>query len=157
MGSLGGPMGRAITVIVADDEPHVVHYLEALLQAEGFDVAGAAFDADGAVQLVNHMRPDVALLDLRMPGMDGLALLARLRHREPPVAVAVLSAYTDSSLVHSAMAAGACAYITKECDRAEILDVVFDVALGRRRVRIGQRPGTRRSRAHGWRRASAAC
>ena len=57
------------------------------------------------------------------------------------MAVAVLSAYTDTSLVHSAMAAGAAAYIAKQCDREEILDVLFDAAFGRRRVQVGERPG----------------
>jgi DNA-binding NarL/FixJ family response regulator len=72
-----------------------------------------------------------------MPGRDGLELLARLRHHEPPVAVVILTSYTDAALLHSAMDAGAAAYVAKDSDRKEILDVLLDAASGRRRVRAG--------------------
>ena len=59
---------RAATVVLADDEPHVVDYLSTLLELEGFVVVGTATDADGVVQLAHRLEPDVAVLDLRMPG-----------------------------------------------------------------------------------------
>jgi two-component system, NarL family, nitrate/nitrite response regulator NarL len=132
----------ALRVVVADDHPLFRSGIVRALEGDPrFAVVGEAADGLSAEQAIRECSPDVALLDLRMPGMDALQLLARLRHREPPVAVAVLSAYTDTSLVHSAMAAGAAAYIAKQCDREEILDVLFDAAFGRRRVRVGERPG----------------
>jgi two-component system, NarL family, nitrate/nitrite response regulator NarL len=132
----------ALRVVVADDHPLFRSGIVRALEGDPrFAVVGEAADGLSAEQAIRECSPDVALLDLRMPGMDALQLLARLRHREPPVAVAVLSAYTDTSLVHSAMAAGAAAYIAKQCDREEILDVLFDAAFGRRRVQVGERPG----------------
>ena len=135
-------MSGALRVVVADDHPLFRSGIVRALEGDPrFAVVGEAADGLSAEQAIRDCSPDVALLDLRMPGMDALQLLARLRHREPPVAVAVLSAYTDTSLVHSAMAAGAAAYIAKQCDREEILDVLFDAAFGRRRVHVGERPG----------------
>jgi two-component system nitrate/nitrite response regulator NarL len=132
----------ALRVVVADDHPLFRSGIVRALEGDPrFAVVGEAADGLSAEHAIREFSPDVALLDLRMPGMDALQLLARLRHREPPVAVAVLSAYTDTSLVHSAMAAGAAAYIAKQCDREEILDVLFDAAFGRRRVQVGERPG----------------
>ena len=135
-------MSGALRVVVADDHPLFRAGIVRALEGDPrFAVVGEAGDGLTAEQAIRECSPDVALLDLRMPGMDALQLLARLRHREPPVAVAVLSAYTDASLVHSAMAAGASAYIAKQCDRIEILDVLLDIARGRRRVRVGDRAG----------------
>ena len=135
-------MNGALRVVVADDHPLFRSGIVRALEGDPrFAVVGEAADGLSAEQAIRECSPDVALLDLRMPGMDALQLLARLRHREPPVVVAVLSAYTDTSLVHSAMAAGATAYIAKQCDREEILDVLFDAAFGRRRVHVGERPG----------------
>jgi two-component system, NarL family, nitrate/nitrite response regulator NarL len=132
----------ALRVVVADDHPLFRAGIVRALEGDPrFAVVGEAGDGLSAEQAIRECSPDVALLDLRMPGMDALQLLARLRHREPPVAVAVLSAYTDASLVHSAMAAGASAYIAKQCDRIEILDVLLDIARGRRRLRVGERAG----------------
>jgi two-component system nitrate/nitrite response regulator NarL len=131
-----------LRVVVADDHPLFRSGIVRALEADPrFAVVGEAADGPTAEEAIRERSPDVALLDLRMPGMDALRLLARLRHRRPPVAVAVLSAYTDAALVHSAMAAGASAYIAKQCDRDEILDVLFDAAFGRRRVRVGERVG----------------
>jgi two-component system, NarL family, nitrate/nitrite response regulator NarL len=132
----------ALRVVVADDHPLFRAGIVRALEGDPrFAVVGEAGDGLSAEQAIRECSPDVALLDLRMPGMDALQLLARLRHREPPVAVAVLSAYTDASLVHSAMAAGASAYIAKQCDRIEILDVLLDIARGRRRLWVGERAG----------------
>jgi two-component system, NarL family, nitrate/nitrite response regulator NarL len=132
----------ALRVVVADDHPLFRAGIVRALEGDPrFAVVGEAGDGLSAEQAIRECSPDVALPELRMPGMDALQLLARLRHREPPVAVAVLSAYTDASLVHSAMAAGASAYIAKQCDRIEILDVLLDIARGRRRLRVGERAG----------------
>ena len=135
-------MTGVLRVVVADDHPLYRSGIVRALEGDArFEVVGEAADGPTAERAIRETSPDVALLDLRMPGMGALHVLARLRHREPPVAVAILSAFTDASLVHSAMAAGAGAYITKTCDRAEILDVLAEIALGRRRVRVGDRPG----------------
>jgi two-component system, NarL family, nitrate/nitrite response regulator NarL len=110
-----------VQVVVADDHPLFREgIVRALEEDDRFVVAGEAGDGAAAEALIRDRSPHVALLDLRMPGRDALQLLARLRHREPPVAVVVLTAYTDAGLVHSAMAAGAAAYVAKESDRDDI-------------------------------------
>ena len=120
--------------------------MRALEDDPRFRVVGEAGDGAAAEALIRAQDPEVALLDLRMPGTDGLELLARLRHHAPPVAVVVLTAYTDASLVHSAMDAGAAGYIAKDIDRAEILDVLADAAAGHRRVRVGDAGAAHRPR-----------
>lgn len=132
--------GRALRVVVADDHPLFrAGIVRALEEDKRFAVVGEAGDGETAEHMIHDRNPDVALLDLRMPGLDGLALLAGLRHHEPPVAVVVLTAYTHASLVHSAMAAGAAAYVAKDNDREEILTVLVDAAAGRRRVLVAER------------------
>jgi two-component system, NarL family, nitrate/nitrite response regulator NarL len=135
------PPGRlALRVLVADDHPMFrAGIVRALEEDERFAVVGEAGDGEGAERLIHERNPDVALVDLRMPGLDGFKLLAGLRHHEPPVAVVVLTAYTHPSLVHSAMASGAAAYVAKDNDREEILKVLVDVAAGRRRVLVEER------------------
>ena len=101
-------MDVRLTVVVADDHPLFrAGIVRALEEDSGFLVVGEAADGLSAERLIHERAPALALLDLRMPGRDGLELLARLRHREPPVGVVVLTSYTDAALVHSALDAGA--------------------------------------------------
>ena len=127
-----------LTVVVADDHPLFrAGIVRALSEDPRFNVLGEAADGPTAERMIVEHSPVLALIDLRMPGRDGLALLARLRHHEPPVAMVVLTSYSDATLVHSAMDAGAAGYVTKDSEREEILEVLIDVALGRRRVLAG--------------------
>jgi two-component system nitrate/nitrite response regulator NarL len=127
-----------LTVVVADDHPLFrAGIVRALDEDPRFAVIGEAADGPTAERLIVERAPALALIDLRMPGRDGLEVLARLRHHEPPVAIVVLSSYTDAPLVHSAMHAGAAAYVAKDSDREEILGVLLDAAMGRRRVNAG--------------------
>jgi two-component system, NarL family, nitrate/nitrite response regulator NarL len=127
-----------LTVVVADDHPLFrAGMVRALEEDPRFAVVGEAADGPTAEALIVERAPALAVIDLRMPGRDGLELLARLRHHEPPVAIVLLSSYTDPPLVHSAMDAGAAAYVAKDSDREEILTVLLDAALGRRRVKAG--------------------
>lgn len=107
-----GLTGRAISVVVADDEPHVVEYLRMVLHMEGFDVAGTAADADGAVQLAHHMRPDVALLDLRMPG-GGLEAARLIGSVSPDTRIVVFSSDADAPEILPLLQAGIDAYVVK--------------------------------------------
>ena len=133
-------------MIVADDHPLFRAGIVRALDADHrFAVVGEAGDGATAERMIGECEPDLALLDLRMPGTDALQLLARMRHHEPPVAVVVLTAYVDASLVHGAMAAGAAAYVAKDNDREEILDLLVDVSAGRRRVLVRERPGNERA------------
>jgi two-component system nitrate/nitrite response regulator NarL len=140
---------RALEVVVADDHPLFRAGIVRALEEDGrFVVLGEAADGTAAEQLIHDRRPAIALLDLRMPGADALQLLARLRHSEPSVAVVVISAYTDRSLVHSAMAAGAAGYIAKDTDREQIAELLVEVATGRRRVLVDETAGPAAPRPH---------
>jgi two-component system nitrate/nitrite response regulator NarL len=131
----GFETGSPLTVVVADDHPLFrAGIVRALDEDPRFVVVGEAPDGPAAERLIVERAPALALVDLRMPGRDGLQLLARLRHHRPPVAIVVLTSYTDAPLVHSAMDAGAAAYVAKDNDREQILDVLMDAASGRRRV-----------------------
>ena len=128
-------------MVVADDHPLFRAGIVRALEEDGrFLVVGEAADAATAELLIRERDPHIATVDLRMPG-DGMRLVARLRNRRPPVAIVVLSAFVDRSLVHSAMAAGAIAYVAKDADRAEIVEVLAGAALGRHRVLVGDEQG----------------
>jgi EAL domain-containing protein (putative c-di-GMP-specific phosphodiesterase class I) len=114
---------------VADDEPHVVAYLEALLHAEGFDVAGAANDADGAVQLVHHLRPDVALLDLRMPG-GGLEAARLIGSLNPDTRIVIFSSEADEADLLPLVRAGVDGYVLKGCSPDRLAGAIRDAVDG---------------------------
>ena len=125
----GFTVGGGLRVVVADDHPLFrAGIVRALEEDARFRVVGEAADGETAERLLRELHPQLALLDLRMPGRDGLHVLGRLRHSAPSVAVVVLTAYTDASLVRSAMAAGAAGYVAKDLDRDEILDLLVTVA-----------------------------
>ncbi len=122
-------LGRAISVVVADDEPHVVTYLEALLHAEGFDVAGSAFDADGAVQLAHHLHPDVALLDLRMPG-GGLEAARLIGSVSPTTRIVIFSSEADEADILPLLRAGVDGYVLKGCAPDRLAGAIRDAMAG---------------------------
>jgi two-component system nitrate/nitrite response regulator NarL len=131
-----------LAVIVADDHPLFRAGIVRALEEDGrFTVVAEAGDGLSAERMIHEHSPDLALLDLRMPGADALEILARLRHRRPPVAGVVLTSYTDASLVHSAMAAGAVAYVAKDSDRQEIIRVLLAAVAGERTVLVGGSAG----------------
>jgi len=118
---------RAATLIVADDEPHVVEYLCTLLELEGFVVVGTAADADGAVQLAHHLEPDAALLDLRMPGggLEAARLIGSLSARTK---IVIFSSFADESDLMPLLQAGIDGYVIKGSPPERLLDAV-DAAL----------------------------
>lgn len=125
----------ALTIVVADDHPLFrAGIVRALDEDPRFVVVGEAADGVTAERMIVERSPALALIDLRMPERDGLGLLARLRHHQPPVPIVVLTSYSDAPLVHSAMDAGAAGYVTKDSGRDQILDVLIDAVLGHRRV-----------------------
>ena len=134
------PRSGGLRVVIADDHPLFrAGIVRALEEDPRFLVVGEAGDGPTAERLIRERAPVLALVDLRMPGRDGLQLLARLRHHEPPVAIVILTSYTDASLVHSAMDAGAAGYVAKDSSRDEILGLLMDAASGRRRVLVDER------------------
>lgn len=120
-----------IRVCIVDDQPLMRQGLESLL-AISSDVAvvGRAGDGDEALALVAEQEPDVMLLDLRMPGRDGIATLEALRERGSEVAVLVLTTFDDDELVLRALRAGARGYLLKDVALEELLDAIRTLADG---------------------------
>ncbi|WP_328466538.1 response regulator transcription factor [Actinoplanes sp. NBC_00393] len=110
-----------LRVLVVDDQQLVREGLTALLElTDGVEVVGSAADGARALELVAEHRPDVVLMDLRMPVLDGITATARVREQFPDVAVVVLTTYADEDSIAGALAAGARGYLTKDAGRTEI-------------------------------------
>jgi DNA-binding NarL/FixJ family response regulator len=123
--------GEPVSVIVADDQSAVREGLVLLLGTlPGIVVAGEAADGNGAVDLVAEVRPQVALMDLNMPGCDGVAATRRITADHPATRVVVLTTYADDESIISALQAGALGYLTKDATRAEIGRAVVAAAAG---------------------------
>ena len=101
-------------VVIVEDHPLMQSALEATLErAEGFTVAGTATSGLQAEPLVSRTKPDLVLLDLQLPGLDGLSCLALLRERHPETTVVVLSGVEDDEIVERALSGGAAAVVKK--------------------------------------------
>lgn len=121
----------AITVVVADDQAAVREGLVLLLSTlPGIAVAGAASDGTQAVELVGSLRPNVVLMDLNMPGMDGVTATRQIAADYPDVKVVVLTTYADDTSIVSALQAGALGFLTKDATRAAIGQAVTAAAAG---------------------------
>ncbi len=116
-------------VVVAEDEAIVRLDLREILEEEGFDVIGETGRGDEALQLIRDLEPDLAILDIKMPGLDGLSV-ARQVAPERKTAILVLTAFSQRSAIEEARNAGAMAYLIKPFQRSELVPAVH-VALAR--------------------------
>jgi two-component system, response regulator PdtaR len=116
-------------VVLAEDEAIIRLDLKETLEDEGYEVVGETGRGDEAVQLVKDLGPDLAILDIKMPGLDGLTA-AREITSERRAAVLILTAFSQRQLVERARDAGALAYLVKPFQRSELIPAV-EVALGR--------------------------
>jgi DNA-binding NarL/FixJ family response regulator len=124
-------MTPTLRVVVADDHPIVRAGIAGLLQAaDGIEVVGQAGDGVGAVAAAEHHRPDVVLLDLQMPRMDGVEATRRILAAVPGVRVLVLTTYESDDSILRAIEAGASGYLLKAAPEEEILAGVRSVAAG---------------------------
>ena len=110
-----------LRIAVVDDHPLYREGVVRTLEAAGETVVGEASDGTTALTLIRRHRPDVALVDVRMPGMDGIDVTDDLARNGPSVPVVLLSAFDDGALVRRGLEAGAVAFVTKDADRDEIL------------------------------------
>ena len=123
--------GEAIRVLVADDQAAVREGLATLLDlTPGIDVVGQARDGAQAVRLVAEHAPDVVLMDLHMPGMDGIQATEQITREHPATRVVVLTTYADDASIQGALRAGALGYLTKDADRVQIARAVQAAAGG---------------------------
>lgn len=119
----------ATRVVIAEDEAIIRLDLKETLQEEGYEVVGETGRGDEAIQLVREHEPDLVILDIKMPGMDGLAV-AREIAGERRAAVLILTAFSQRDLIEQARESGALAYLVKPFERSELIPAV-EVALGR--------------------------
>ena len=120
-----------LRVVLADDHPVVRGGLRALLSTiDGIEVVGEAADGEAAVREVQLTRPDVVLMDVRMPVVDGVEATRRIRHTTPGTAVLMLTMYDDDATVFTAMRAGARGYLLKGAEQEEIVAAIRAVAAG---------------------------
>ena len=120
-----------IRVLLADDHPVVRRGLAALLGTlDDFEVVGEAEDGEAAVREAQLTKPDVVLMDVRMPGIDGVEATRRIRRAVPETAVLVLTMFDEDATVFTAMQAGARGYLLKGTDQDEIVGAIRAVAAG---------------------------
>ena len=120
-----------VRVLAADDQRVVREGLAMLLGLlPDVEVVGTAADGEEVLALAAQLRPDVILMDLRMPRMDGVEATRRLRERDPAIKVVVLTTYADDRSVIDALRAGALGYLTKDAGAAEIQQALHRVAGG---------------------------
>jgi len=117
-------------VVVAEDEAIIRLDLKEILLDEGYDVVGETGRGDEAVELVRAHRPDLVILDVKMPGSDGLAAARAIRGLDLKVAVLILTAFSQRSLIDEARDAGVAAYLVKPFQRIELIPAI-DQAMAR--------------------------
>jgi two-component system, response regulator PdtaR len=117
-------MIEQVRVVIADDESIRLMSLKGELEALGLQVVGEAADGKQALDLVLKLKPDLAVLDIRMPGMDGLEAAKRIAE-EYPIPVIVLTAYSERSLAERAVEAGVSAYLMKPVSEEDLLPAVM--------------------------------
>lgn len=122
---------NAIRVLITDDHLIVREGLRLILEtAEGIEVVGEARDGAECLRLVADLAPDVVLMDLQMPGMDGITAIGHLRRDFPAVAIVILTTFNEDALMVQGLQAGARGYLLKDTDRATLLDTIQAAARG---------------------------
>ena len=120
-----------IRILVADDHEVVRDGLRLVLETEeDFEVVGEAGDGARAVQLAEELHPDVILMDLRMPGMDGLQAIEKIRAGWPEIAVVILTTYNEDDLMIRGLRAGARGYLLKDTNRQTLFHSLRAAARG---------------------------
>jgi DNA-binding NarL/FixJ family response regulator len=142
-----------IRVILADDQVLFVESLKSVIESrsDSIEVVGVAYDGKRAVELVRSLHPDVALLDVRMPVMDGVEATSIIRRDCPATQVVILTTYDDEVYVHEALSKGAVGYLLKETQPSNLImcimavkegSVMISPAVARKLVkRLGSLPG----------------
>lgn len=118
-------MDNPIRILVADDHLIIRQGLRLILETQdGFDLVGEASDGAEAVRLCAELKPEVVLMDLRMPGMDGLTAIEHLRIEQPEIAVVILTTFNEDDLMMRGLRAGARGYLLKDTDRETLFNTI---------------------------------
>jgi DNA-binding NarL/FixJ family response regulator len=122
---------KKIRLLIVDDHPVVRDGLRGMLENQpDFDVAGEASEGSAAVQLAESLQPDIVLMDLRMPVMDGVTALREIKIQNPQVQVLVLTTYDSDADILPAIEAGASGYLLKDSSREELFSAIRAAARG---------------------------
>jgi response regulator NasT len=130
-----------LQVLIADDEPLVAEGLRARLGAEGHEVIGVAYDGVEAVALAEVLRPDLILLDIRMPKLDGITAAERIMAARP-VPIIIVTAHYEEALIQRAIAAGVMAYLVKPVHHHDLLPAMALATTRFRDIMGTKRPAT---------------
>ena len=118
-------MPDPIRILVADDHLIIRQGLRLILETQdGFEMVGEAADGAEALRLCAELKPDVVLMDLRMPGMDGLTAIERLQAGQPEIAVVILTTFNEDDLMMRGLRLGAKGYLLKDTDRETLFDTI---------------------------------
>jgi two-component system, response regulator PdtaR len=128
-GSRAADVSGATTVLIAEDEAIIRLDLKEMLEEEGFSVVGEASDGDSCLRDAEEKRPDLIIMDIKMPGVDGLAAAEQVTERGLG-AVLILTAFSQKDLVQRAAKAGAMGYLVKPFQKSDLLPAI-EVALAR--------------------------
>ena len=120
-----------IRLLIADDHLIIRQGLRLILETEDdFEIVAEASDGAEALRLCAEHNPDVVLMDLRMPGMDGLTAIEKLRENQPEIAVVILTTFNEDKLMLRGLQAGARGYLLKDTDRVALFDTIRAAARG---------------------------
>lgn len=120
-----------IKILIADDHLIIRKGLRLILETEDdFELVGEASDGNEALSLCKKLKPDVVLMDLRMPNMDGLTAIEKLRAEQPAVAVVILTTFNEDELMLRGLQSGARGYLLKDTDRNTLFDTIRAAARG---------------------------
>jgi DNA-binding NarL/FixJ family response regulator len=128
-------MSSQIRVLCVDDHPFMRDGIAFALQSQkDMDLVGQAVDGDEALKYFRELRPDVTLMDLQMPGMNGIATIEAIRNEFPKARIIVLTTYSGDVQAARALKAGAVGYLLKSMLRNELIDTIRTVHAGGRRI-----------------------
>ena len=120
-----------IKILIADDHLIIRQGLRLILETENdFELIGEASDGNEALSLCKKLKPDVVLMDLRMPNMDGLTAIEKLRVEQPEIAVVILTTFNEDELMLRGLQAGAHGYLLKDTDRNTLFNTIRAAARG---------------------------
>ena len=121
-----------IRVSLADDHPFVLMGIRSLIEMEeSFEIASASSDGEAAVEDILACHPDVAIIDLSMPKLDGVQVIARLRAERPALKMLALTVHEDAAYLHQVLRAGADGYLLKRSAAEEVVRAIHDVSRGK--------------------------
>ena len=123
------PRAGRVRVLIADDEPLFVETIEALLAADDrIEVVGTAGDGERAVELARTVEPDVILMDISMPMLDGIEAARKIREHDPDARILVLTGSSISADIDRSRQAGVAAFLTKDRLGTQLVDAILDLA-----------------------------